>query len=95
MVNFAIVGGATAALGLSRYLSSPFLGRKRKGLLYLFGSQLGFMLMHAVVGWCPPVSVFRRLGCRTMREIDRERSALLGALQVESEKSAGTEPSRL
>jgi hypothetical protein len=95
MVNFAVVGGLTFAVGLSRYASSPFLGRKRKGLLYLFGSQLGFMLMHGLIGWCPPVSVLRRLGCRTTREIDQERSALLGALQVENEKSVQTAPSRL
>jgi hypothetical protein len=95
MVNFAIVGGLTFALGLSRYASSPLLGRKRKRLLYLFGSQLGFMLMHGLIGWCPPVSVLRRLGSRTAREIDQERSALLGALQLENERSIETEPSRL
>ncbi len=36
----------------------------------------GFMLQHALQGWCPPVSVFRRLGYRTAREIDQERFAL-------------------
>ena len=35
-----------------------------------------FLLQHAVQGWCPPVSVFRRLGIRTQREIDEERYAL-------------------
>ena len=35
-----------------------------------------FLLQHAVQGWCPPVSVFRRLGVRTQREIDEERYAL-------------------
>lgn len=36
----------------------------------------GFLLQHAVQGWCPPVPVFRRLGFRTAREIDEEREAL-------------------
>lgn len=36
----------------------------------------GFLLMHAVQGWCPPVPVFRRLGVRTSAEIDEERYAL-------------------
>jgi hypothetical protein len=36
----------------------------------------GFLLMHAVQGWCPPVPIFRRMGVRTMREIDTERYAL-------------------
>jgi hypothetical protein len=37
----------------------------------------GFMLMHVIQGWCPPVPVFRRLGVRTTREIDQERCALM------------------
>jgi hypothetical protein len=36
----------------------------------------GFMLMHALQGWCPPVPVLRRLGYRTAAEIDEERYAL-------------------
>jgi hypothetical protein len=36
----------------------------------------GFLLQHAVQGWCPPVPFFRRLGFRTAREIDSERYAL-------------------
>lgn len=36
----------------------------------------GFLLQHAVQGWCPPVPVFRRLGFRTAREIASERYAL-------------------
>lgn len=35
-----------------------------------------FLLQHAVQGWCPPVSVFRRLGIRTRREIEVEKYAL-------------------
>ena len=35
-----------------------------------------FLVQHAFQGWCPPVSVFRRLGIRTTREINHERYAL-------------------
>ncbi|HNR51211.1 MAG TPA: hypothetical protein PLJ30_07950 [Deltaproteobacteria bacterium] len=33
---------------------------------------LGFLLQHAIQGWCPPVSIFRRLGMRTKEEIQFE-----------------------
>jgi hypothetical protein len=36
----------------------------------------GFLLQHAVQGWCPPMALFRRLGVRTIGEIDQERYAL-------------------
>lgn len=36
----------------------------------------GFLLQHAVQGWCPPLPVFRRLGVRTADEINEERYAL-------------------
>ena len=36
----------------------------------------GFLLQHAIQGWCPPVPVFRRLGVRTSSEIDEERYAM-------------------
>ncbi|BCA55993.1 hypothetical protein W02_31330 [Nitrospira sp. KM1] len=36
----------------------------------------GFLLQHAIQGWCPPVPVLRRLGVRTSREIETERYAL-------------------
>jgi hypothetical protein len=35
-----------------------------------------FLFQHAVQGWCPPVSVFRRLGIRTRQEIEMEKYAL-------------------
>ncbi|MCC6493713.1 MAG: DUF2892 domain-containing protein [Pirellulales bacterium] len=40
----------------------------------------GFLLQHAVQGWCPPLPIIRRLGFRTAREIDRERDALAARL---------------
>ncbi len=36
----------------------------------------GFLLQHAIQGWCPPVPVLRRLGFRTTFEIEAERQAL-------------------
>lgn len=36
----------------------------------------GFLLQHAIQGWCPPVPFFRRRGVRTQTEIDYERYAL-------------------
>jgi hypothetical protein len=35
-----------------------------------------FFLQHALQGWCPPIPVLRRLGVRTLKEIDEERYAL-------------------
>jgi hypothetical protein len=40
----------------------------------------GFLLQHAIQGWCPPVPVFRKLGVRTQKEIERERYALKALL---------------
>jgi hypothetical protein len=36
----------------------------------------GFLLQHALQGWCPPLPVLRRLGVRTRGEIEQERYAL-------------------
>ncbi len=48
----------------------------RRSWLGLPVTVAGFLLMHSIHGWCPPVPVFRRLGVRTRREIDREKYAL-------------------
>lgn len=47
-----------------------------KRYLLLTCGVLGFLLEHALSGWCPPVPVFRRLGFRTRSEMDREKFAL-------------------
>lgn len=36
----------------------------------------GFLLQHAVQGWCPPLIWLRRMGFRTASEIDYERYGL-------------------
>jgi hypothetical protein len=49
--------------------------RRRPALLLplVVGS---FLLQHGLQGWCPPLTIFRKLGVRTRREIDLERYAL-------------------
>jgi hypothetical protein len=36
----------------------------------------GFLLQHAIQGWCPPATLLRRMGYRTRQEIDEEIFAL-------------------
>ena len=36
----------------------------------------GFLLQHALQGWCPPLIWFRRMGFRTASEIEAERYGL-------------------
>jgi hypothetical protein len=65
----------TNASGLA--LTGVILGLTvSKKWLVLSGAVLGFLLQHAVQGWCPPVPLLRRLGVRTRGEIDREKYAL-------------------
>jgi hypothetical protein len=47
--------------------------------LILPGVVLGFLLQHAIQGWCPPLPLLRALGYRTDREIETERQALKAA----------------
>jgi hypothetical protein len=53
---------------------SALSGRRRWLILPL--AVQGFFLQHALQGWCPPLPVLRRLGFRTVEELDRERCAL-------------------
>ncbi|KOF58037.1 hypothetical protein AGR56_01605 [Clostridium sp. DMHC 10] len=39
----------------------------------LSGVAGGFLLEHAIQGWCPPIPIFRRLGIRTSSEINYEK----------------------
>jgi hypothetical protein len=50
--------------------------RGSKSWLVLPLAVTGFLLQHAIQGWCPPVPILRRLGFRTSYEIDEERQAL-------------------
>ena len=64
--NAATLALAGTALGL-------FADRRWVALPLIVST---FLLQHAVQGWCPPLPVLRRLGLRTPREIDIERTAL-------------------
>jgi len=44
--------------------------------MWLTAGVAGFLMQHALQGWCPPISLFRRLGIRTQGEIDREKYSL-------------------
>ncbi len=64
--NASVLGLTGLVLGLAvdkKWLAVP-------------GIVLPFLFQHAVQGWCPPVPVFRRLGYRTRKEIDKEKFAL-------------------
>lgn len=87
MANFAVIGGAVYLMGVRRYSDKALFTSGGRGLLTLFGVQLGFLLMHAAVGWCPPVSIWRRVGVRTKTEIDAEHQALLVALESAETRS--------
>ncbi len=54
------------------------LAGNRKWLL-LSGIVGGFLLQHAISGWCPPLTMFRKMGVRTRNEIEREIYALKAA----------------
>ena len=61
--TLGLLGVTLAATHNRRWLALPAL-------------VTGFLLQHAVQGWCPPVPVLRRLGFRTTFEIEEERQAL-------------------
>lgn len=62
-----------AGIGLAGLALGAFYDRR---FLLLPTAVCGFLLQHALQGWCPPIELFRRLGVRTTAEIDRERTAL-------------------
>src|SRR5204862_1017637 len=57
---FSVVGGITA----HGAFAAVRRGHKLSGWRLLFWTQMGFLMHHAIRGWCPPVSVLRRLGVR-------------------------------
>lgn len=65
-LNAAILGLAGVILGISN----------NKKWLILPVAVTTFLLQHAIQGWCPPLPLFRKLGYRTRREIDKEKYAL-------------------
>jgi hypothetical protein len=68
--NFAIVN----------LLSITFGALAARPWFVISGIAGGFMLEHALKGWCPPLPILRRFGFRTAREIAHERYALKALL---------------
>jgi hypothetical protein len=60
-------------------LAGVALGARRDNRWFALPAvAAGFMLQHALQGWCPPLPLLRQLGFRTRGEISRERYALKG-----------------
>ncbi|WP_425450405.1 hypothetical protein [Virgifigura deserti] len=66
-----------ASLALAGVALGAFLDRR---FLILPALVTGFLLQHALQGWCPPLTFFRKCGFRTAAEIDQERYALKALL---------------
>ncbi len=62
------------AAGIS--LFGILMARQHRKWLVLPFTVAGFLMQHAIQGWCPPVEAFRRAGFRTTKEINDERIAL-------------------
>ena len=77
-----------ATLALTGSLLGAFVNKRWLALPVVV---TGFLLQHALQGWCPPLPLFRSRGVRTASEIDRERYALKALrgdfAQVSSEAS--------
>ena len=50
---------------------------RNRNWLILPALVTAFLFQHAVQGWCPPIPILRRLGFRTVYEIEQERRELL------------------
>lgn len=68
-----ILEANAAALG---FLGAVLAARVHARLFLIPALVSGFLMQHAVQGWCPPLSLLRRRGIRTAAEIDEERTAL-------------------
>ncbi|AAK76785.1 hypothetical protein BJV85_003881 [Clostridium acetobutylicum] len=47
--------------------------KKNSGYFKFAGIVSGFLLQHAIHGWCPPLPLLRKMGIRTQEEIDEEK----------------------
>ena len=64
----------TNAAGVSM-LGVMMAAHSRKWLILPL-AVAGFLMQHALQGWCPPIEIFRRFGVRTTKEINLERLGL-------------------
>ena len=65
-INAATIAFAGTALGIlhnKKWLAVPLV-------------VTTFLAQHALQGWCPPLPLFRRMGIRTRKEIDKEKYEL-------------------
>lgn len=69
-----ILEANAATLALTGVVLGAFSNQR---WLLLSGAETGFLLQHGLQGWCPPLAVLRRMGVRTVREIEAERYALM------------------
>jgi hypothetical protein len=67
-----LITNASALAGMGVLLAATV----HKRWLILPSVVLTFLLQHGLQGWCPPLPLFRKLGVRSFKEIDRERFAL-------------------
>jgi hypothetical protein len=71
-IERALEANAATASLIGLALAAKF-GRR---WLVLPMAVAGFLLQHALQGWCPPVPIMRKLGFRTATEINAEKTAL-------------------
>ena len=64
---------SSSAISLTGLLLSATHNKK---WLYLPVAFSGFLLSHAIAGWCPPLPLLKALGFRNRAEIDKEKFAL-------------------
>lgn len=67
---------AAAAIVLSTILGITV----NKKWFILTGAVGGSLLQHALQGWCPPLPILRKLGVRTISEINEEKRILQNLL---------------
>jgi len=85
---------ASTLITVSSFMAFVTGRRRWAGVSLTVGA---FLFQHAVQGWCPPMFVLRRMGIRTVREIDHERYALKAlrgdfAKKPLDKKPAGNKP---
>jgi len=66
ITNASVIAGLGLILGFTAHRS----------WFILPGIVTTFLFQHGVQGWCPPLPLFRKLGVRSFKEIDRERFVL-------------------
>lgn len=77
VASFAVLGGVSVELG-----------RRSMFFRWVARSQMVFLFTHTLIGWCPPLPLFRRLTFRTTKEIQGEREELLAILRERGEPLA-------